>query len=71
MKDKKRYYMVEFETDAVEQYNKEMFYAENELAVLIEMMEVLGVHLLDVHIRRATWAEKRYYRKNHISPCIL
>jgi hypothetical protein len=71
MKAKKRYYMVEFETDVVEHYNKEIFYADSALAVLIEMKEVLGIHLLDVHIRKATWAEKRYYRKNRISACIL
>lgn len=71
MKNRKKYYVAEFVTDMLRDYESEMFYAESPEAVEREVREALGEHLLAVEVRKATWAERRYYRKNKINPCIV
>lgn len=72
MKAKKmKYYVAEFVTDLYRDDEAEMFHAESKEAVEREVKEALGEHLLALYIRKATWAERRYYRKNKINPCIV
>lgn len=71
MKSRKKYYVAEFVTDMFNDDESEMFYAESPEAVEREVRETLGEHLLAVVVRKATWAEKRHYRKNNINPCIV
>lgn len=71
MKTKKRFYTVEFETNITDGYKKEMFYAESELAVLIEIHQTLGINTPNLHIRKATLLERLHYRIHKISPCIV
>jgi hypothetical protein len=72
-KDKtmKKYYVAEFVTDLFNDDEAEMFHAESAEAVEREVREALGEHLLALCVRKATWAERRYYRKNKIQPCIV
>lgn len=72
MKTKKKYFVATFVTDLYFlDEETEMFYAESAEAVEREVREALGEHLLAVEVRKATWSERRYYRKNHINPCIV
>jgi hypothetical protein len=72
MRNRKKYWIADFVTDLYFLDDEsEMFYAESAEAVVREMREVLGEHLLAVVVRKATWAEKRFYRKNKINPCIV
>lgn len=69
---KKKYFVAEFVTDMYFMDDEaEMFYAESPEAVEQEIKEVLGEHLISCYIRKATWAERRYYRKNKINACIV
>lgn len=72
MKTRKKYFMAEFVTDLYfGDDEQEMFHAESAEAVEQEMREALGEHLLALSVRKATWKERRYYRKNKIQPCIV
>lgn len=71
MKNRKKYYMAEFVTDLYFGDDEaEMFYSESPEAVEREIKNALGEHLIAVVVRKATWAERRYYRKNKIQPCL-
>ena len=49
----------------------EMFLAESEDAVMREIMKVLGEHLIFCEVRKATWAERRAFKRTHANPCIV
>ena len=72
MKNRKKYYVAEFVTDLYFQDDEaEMFHAESAAAVEQEVRNVLGDHLLAVTVRKATWRERRYAKKNHYNACIV
>lgn len=67
MKNRKKYYVAQFITDLFFQEDEiEMFEAENEAEVEKQLKDMFGEHLLACAIRKATWRERRYYKKYHI-----
>lgn len=72
MKNHKKYFVAEFVTDMYfMEEESEIFYAQSAEAVEREVKEVLGEHLIAVTVRKATWGERRYCRKNKIQPSIV
>jgi lipoate-protein ligase A len=71
MKTRKKYFMAHFVTNVYLEDEYEMFYAESKEAVEREVRETLGEQLIAVEVRKATWAEKRHYRKNNLQPWLV
>ena len=72
MKNRKKYFVAEFITDMYfGDDESEMFHAESPEAVEREVREVLGDHLITLSVRKATWKERRHYRRHKIQPCIV
>ena len=64
MKNRKKYFMAHFVTDMYSGNDEyEMFIAENAEAVELELENLFGEHLIFCEVRKATWAQRRYYKK--------
>ena len=66
MKIRKKYFVAHFVTDLYRDDEYEMFYAESDEAVMSEIARTLGDHLIYCEVRKATWAERRYYKRYSI-----
>lgn len=67
MKNRKKFYVAHFVTDLFFQEDEyEMIEAESEEEAEKQLRLTLGEHLLACRIRKASWAEQRYYKKYHI-----
>jgi hypothetical protein len=64
-------YVVEIEEDITAdlsgyyETSSAMMYAENREAIKRELEQKLGSHLIAIHIRKASWRERREYKKTH------
>ena len=62
----KKYFVAEVVTDLYYGDDEaEIFYATSAEAVEREVRESLGKHLICCYVRKATWKERRYYKKTH------
>jgi hypothetical protein len=72
LKPRKKYFIAHFVTDLYyfrdDEY--EVFYAESENAVHEELHKKFGHNLLACTVRKATWAERREFKKANIGICI-
>ena len=67
MKNRKKYFVAHFVTDLFFQEDEiAMFEAENEAEVEKQLKLMFGEHLLACEMRKATWIERRYYRKYNV-----
>jgi hypothetical protein len=73
----KKYYVVEIEEDISAECDgcfivesSEVMCAKSETEIRLALELKLGEHLVTYSIRKATWAERREYKKTHKDICI-
>lgn len=76
-KTMKKYFVVEIEEDMTAELtgryiveSSEIMCAESEEEIINDLEAELGKHLVTYAIRRATWKERRAYKKSHRVPCL-
>jgi hypothetical protein len=72
MKNRKQYFVAEYILDfhfMEDEYS--VFLADSEEAVLKYMDKHFGKHLIACYVRKATWAERRNYKKHPLCTAVI
>ena len=67
MKNRKKQFVAHIVTDSYFMEDEyDIIEAESVEDATQKLRDMLGEHLLACYVRKATWAERRYYKKYHI-----